>query len=147
MAGFIERKRRASAVLHGNLKGDAPISVLWLAPQLILMGFFEIFSLLGFIEFYKKQFLDQIRSSGISLVLSHRLCCKLFDSLLVALVHNWTAKHDKHSWLADDINVRKLDYFYFSVAALGLLNFIFFLFIAHRYRYKEAEPYCDVDRD
>lgn len=106
VAGFIERKRRAFAILHGNLM--------------------HLFQSCGWHR-------NLIGNSLVFLTVS---VATYLNSLVVALVHSWTIKHDKHSWLADDINVGKLDYFYFSVAALGLLNFIFFLFVARRHRYK-----------
>lgn len=153
VAGFIERKRRASAILQANPKGIAAISVLWLAPQLILMGFFEIFSLLGFIEFYNKQFPDHMRSIGNSLVFLAVSVASYLNSLVVTIVHSYTGKNGGTNWLADDTNAGKLDSFYFLIAGLGLLNFIYFLFSALRYRYKArekleaAEPYHGIQQE
>ncbi|XP_021893649.1 putative protein NRT1/ PTR FAMILY 2.14 [Carica papaya] len=41
VSGFIEKKRRDLAILKGAADGVAPMSVMWLVPQLILMGLFE----------------------------------------------------------------------------------------------------------
>ncbi|KAF6162411.1 hypothetical protein GIB67_014384 [Kingdonia uniflora] len=57
VAGFIEEKRRASALAHAGPDGVAPFSVMWLIPQIALNGFANSFNVIGQIEFYYKQFL------------------------------------------------------------------------------------------
>nr|GLL49814.1 Protein NRT1/ PTR family 2.13 [Ipomoea trifida] len=51
------------AVSHGGADGVAPITVMWLAPQLILMGFAEGFNIIGQIEFFNKEFPDNMTST------------------------------------------------------------------------------------
>ncbi|GJZ55717.1 NRT1/ PTR family 2.13-like protein [Tanacetum coccineum] len=55
-AALVEKMRRDSANYHNRPDGIAPLSVMWLAPQLILMGFAEAFNILGQLEFYYKEF-------------------------------------------------------------------------------------------
>nr|GFC12336.1 protein NRT1/ PTR FAMILY 2.13-like [Tanacetum cinerariifolium] len=50
-ASLVEKMRRDSANYHNRPDGIAPLSVMWLAPQLILMGFAEAFNILGQLEF------------------------------------------------------------------------------------------------
>ncbi|KAH7570168.1 hypothetical protein ACOSQ2_018463 [Xanthoceras sorbifolium] len=148
-AGFVERKRRAST--DGV---ESPIFFMWLAPQLTLMGLFEIFLILGYIEFYNKQFPEHMRSIGNSLVFLTVSVSIYVSSLVITLVHRYTGKDGRPNWLTDDINAGKLDYFYFLIAGLGLLNFMYFLFVASRFRYKAtgkkvvaAETYSNVEQD
>ena len=65
VAGLVEHKRRNSALSNG---GKSPMSVLWLAPQLILMGIAEAFNAVGQIEFYNKQFPEQMLARAGSLL-------------------------------------------------------------------------------
>ncbi|XVF84816.1 hypothetical protein PTKIN_Ptkin17bG0069800 [Pterospermum kingtungense] len=135
VSGFIETKRRHSALLHGGPDGVAPMSVMWLSPQLILIGFSEIFSIVGLIEFYNKQFPDHMRSIGNSLIYFTFSLASYASSSVINIVHNVTTKQGSN-WLSDDVNASKLDYFYFLIAGISLLNFVFFLFCAQRYQYK-----------
>ncbi|XVF02291.1 hypothetical protein REPUB_Repub04eG0162900 [Reevesia pubescens] len=135
VSGFIETKRRHSALLHGGPDGVAPMSVLWLTPQLILIGFSEIFSIVGQIEFYNKQFPENMRSIGNSLVYLTFSLASYASSSLINVAHDVTGRQSS-IWLSDDVNTSKLDYFYFLLAGISLLNFVFFLFCARRYQYK-----------
>lgn len=133
VAGLVEKMRRDSAVSHGRQDGVAPISVLWLAPQLILMGFSEAFSIIGQIEFYYKEFPENMRSVANSLFFVTAAGSNYLSSFLVALVHGVTGRPD---WLTNDINQGRVDYFYYVVAAMGVLNMGYFLIVSRRYRYK-----------
>jgi dipeptide/tripeptide permease len=151
VAGLIERERRASAILHPQPLGVAPMSVMWLAPQLILMGFCEAFNIIGQIEFFNRQFPEHMRSIGNSLFSCSFAGASYLSSLLVTIVHHVTKKHDQPDWLTNDINVGRLDYFYFLIAGMGVLNMIYFIYCARQYCYrgsslqKEDKPYVDVE--
>ncbi|TXG56442.1 hypothetical protein EZV62_017755 [Acer yangbiense] len=99
------------------------------------------FVVLGFMEFYNKQFPEHMRSVGNSLIFLTVSVAIYVSSLVVTLVHCCTRKDDGHpDWLTDDINAGKLDYFYFLIAGMGSVNFIYFMFAASRYRYKTTRP-------
>ncbi|XP_044492629.1 protein NRT1/ PTR FAMILY 2.13-like [Mangifera indica] len=138
VAGLIEKERRAAANSHPNSLGVAPMSVLWLAPQLILMGFCEAFSIIGQIEFFNQQFPDHMRSIANSLISCSFGVASYLSSLLVNIVHSTTGSHSHPNWLTNDINGGRLDYFYYLIAGMGVVNFIYFLYIACRYRYKAS---------
>lgn len=147
-AGLIERDRRASANLHPM----SQLSVFWLAPQLILMGFCEAFNIIGQIEFFNKQFPDHMKSIANSLLFCSFGLASYFSSLLVTIVHGVTARHGHPDWLTNDIDAGRLDYFYFLIAGLGGLNLVYFLYCASRYRYKsgiqsleDQKPYLDLE--
>lgn len=152
VAGFFEKMRRESAVAHGSPDGVAPISVMWLAPQLILMGFSEAFNIIGQIEFYYKEFPESMRSLANSLFFVTSAGASYLSTFLVSIVHNTTAKDGKPDWLTKDINAGKVDYFYYLIAAMGVLNMVYFLVVAQRYRYKskmimgeDEKPDYDVE--
>nr|KJB48084.1 hypothetical protein B456_008G052800 [Gossypium raimondii] len=135
--GFIETERRLSALSHGGTDGIAPMTVMWLTPQLILIGFSEIFSIVGLIEFYNKQFPEHMRSIGNSLIYLTFSFASYASSIVISVVHDVSARHGSN-WLSDDINTSKLDYFYFLIAGISSLNFLFFLFCARRFRYRNV---------
>nr|ALE20038.1 NRT1/PTR family protein 2.3 [Catharanthus roseus] len=136
VAGFIERKRRASALDRGSPDGIAPISVFWLSPQLILMGLCEAFNIIGQIEFYNKEFPDNMLSVANSLFSITMAGANYISIIIVNVIHKTTGKKGHPDWLTKDINKGRIENFYFVLAALGVLNFIYFLMVAPGYKYK-----------
>ncbi|MBA0865597.1 hypothetical protein Goshw_013646 [Gossypium schwendimanii] len=135
VSGFIETKRRNSAISHGGPDGVAPMSVMWLTPQLILIGFAEIFSIVGLIEFYNKQFPEHMRSIGNSLIYLTFSLASYASNWIITIVNDVTGRSGS-SWLSGDINTSKLDKFYFVIAGISLLDFVVFMFCARRYHYR-----------
>ncbi|XP_010552600.1 PREDICTED: putative protein NRT1/ PTR FAMILY 2.14 [Tarenaya hassleriana] len=130
VSGVIEHMRRDSAL------GGSELSVFWLAPPQILMGFAQVFTFVGLIEFFNKQVPTRMRSIGNSLMWLALSASGYVSSMVVNVVHDVTGRDGGESWLTDDVNTSKLDYFYFFVAGVSTLNLIFYLFSAHRYRYR-----------
>lgn len=151
VAGLFEKMRRDSANYHNRPDGIAPLSVMWLAPQLILMGFAEAFSILGQLEFYYKEFPDNMKSVANAMFFVTAGVANYVSSALVSMVHNVTGRHGQPDWLARDINKAKVDYFYYVIAGLGVLNMVYYLIVASRYGYKkniqdiEEESRLDVE--
>ncbi|XP_061995116.1 protein NRT1/ PTR FAMILY 2.13-like [Rosa rugosa] len=148
VAGFIEKERRNMAKLHPH----EPVSFIWLAPQLGLMGLCEAFSAIGLLEFFNREFPDHIRSVGNALLSCSFAGSSYLSSVLVTVVHRVTGTHSKPDWLTNDINAGRLDLFYFLLAGIGSLNFVYFLYCARRYHYKGAvhkendnNPYVNVE--
>ncbi|KAF6159910.1 hypothetical protein GIB67_032994 [Kingdonia uniflora] len=136
VAGFIEEKRRASALAHAGPDGVAPFSVMWLIPQIALNGFVNAFNVIGQIEFYYKQFPDNMKSIGNSLFFCTMAGGSYLSTLLVTIVHNNTGKHGHLRWLDSNVNSSRIDYFYFLIAAIGTVNLMYFLVCAQGYHYK-----------
>ncbi|KAE8686904.1 Protein NRT1/ PTR FAMILY 2.13 [Hibiscus syriacus] len=101
VAGVFEQKRRNSAILHPDAP---PISVFWLPPQLVLIGFCEAFNILGQIEFFNKQFPEHMRSIANSLLFCSLGGSSYLSSLVVNIVHHVTGGHGRPDWLTNDIN-------------------------------------------
>ncbi|KAH7515867.1 hypothetical protein FEM48_Zijuj10G0072000 [Ziziphus jujuba var. spinosa] len=130
LAGLVERKRRALAMSNPQPGGIATMSGMWLAPHIIFVGFFEVFSAVGQIEFYNNEFPHKMRTVGNSLLYLSIAGASYLSNLLVNIVHSTT------NWLTNDIDDGKLDYFYFLIAGLGALNFVYFLLCSWGYCYK-----------
>ncbi|WMV28516.1 hypothetical protein MTR67_021901 [Solanum verrucosum] len=136
VAGITEKIRRNSAITHNSPDGIAPVTVMWLAPQLVLMGFAEAFNILGQIEFYNKEFPENMSSVANSLFSCTVAGASYISSLLVNLLHNTTGGHGHPDWLTNDINEGRADNYYYLIAGLGVLNLFYFLYVARRYQYK-----------
>ncbi|TKY63475.1 NRT1/ PTR FAMILY 2.13 [Spatholobus suberectus] len=135
-AGLVEWRRRGVAISHGAPDGIAPMSAMWLAPQYVLLGLCEMFTLIGHIQFYSSESPEKMKSIGNSLQYLVMAFSIYVGTLVVNVVHQVTQKHGGIVWLNDDINAGRLDYYYFLIAGLGALNLVYILFCVKRYRYK-----------
>ncbi|OMO55108.1 Proton-dependent oligopeptide transporter family [Corchorus olitorius] len=141
VAGVFEKKRRDSA-LDGQI-----LSVFWLAPQLILMGFCEAFNMIGLIEFFNRQFPDHMKSIANSLLSCSMAGSSYLSAMVVNIVHDKTGGHGRPDWLTADINAGRVDYYYYLIAILGAFNFVYFLYVSHHYRYKTSNFVLEEDKD
>ncbi|XP_022947157.1 protein NRT1/ PTR FAMILY 6.4-like isoform X2 [Cucurbita moschata] len=127
-AGVVEKERRAFAVGQNTL-----ISVFWLIPQFFLVGAGEAFAYVGQLEFFIREAPERMKSMSTGLFLSTLSMGFFASSLLVTIVENVTNKQ----WLKSNLNKGNLNYFYWLLAVLGLLNFLFFLLLARKHQYKD----------
>ncbi|KAJ7943538.1 NRT1/PTR family protein 2.2 [Quillaja saponaria] len=130
VSGLMERYRRASAL------SGVTISVMWLAPQFVAVGLCDLFNIVGHTEFYNKECPVNMRIVSNSLLYLVLALSGYVSSLVLTVVHKVTGKHGRADWMNNDLNAGRLDYFYFLLAGLAALNFVYFMICAHRYRYK-----------
>lgn len=136
VAGAVEGKRRREGVA-----ASAEMSaVLWLSPQLVLMGVAEAFNAVGQVEFYNQQFPEHLQTVAGSLFYCSLAGAGYLSSVIIAVVQRATGRNGRPSWLAGDMSGGHLDYFYYLIAVLGAANFAYFLICAHFYRYKGWRP-------
>ena len=142
-SAVVEKHRRTLALI--NPIGIQPrkgaissMSGLWLIPQLVLTGLAEACATIGQVEFFYKQFPENMRSIGGSIFLCGLACSSYLSSLLILIVHRVTAKSETGNWLTEDLNKGRLDYFYYMIAALEVVNLGYFLVCSSWYKYKAA---------
>uniref|UniRef100_A0ACD5XD66 Uncharacterized protein n=1 Tax=Avena sativa TaxID=4498 RepID=A0ACD5XD66_AVESA len=160
VAGLVERKRRNSALSNG---GMSQMSVFWLTPQLVLMGIAEAFNAVGQIEFYNQQFPEHMLTLAGSLFFITLAGANYLSTAVSSITKRVTSRDGHTSWLTEDINLSKLDYYFYLIAFMGVLNLFYFLICAHYYQYKamslhaeestkihtkvEADAEINIDRD
>lgn len=150
VSAIVEQQRRAVALTRPTLgvvprKGAiSSMSGMGLIPQLVLMGIADALAGVGQMEFYYKQFPENMRSFAGSLYYCGIGLASYLSSFLLSAVHNSTEKSSGGNWLPEDLNKGRLEYFYFLVAGMMTLNLAYFLLVSHWYRYKDVE---DKDKD
>jgi dipeptide/tripeptide permease len=121
-------------------KGDiSSMSAMWLVPQLTLNGVADAFAAIGLMEFYYKQFPENMRSFAGSIYYVGVGVSGYLANFLIAIVHGMTQNSKTGNWLAEDLNKGRLDLFYFMVAGIMVVNFAYFLLMARWYRYKGSD--------
>ncbi|MCE3049342.1 hypothetical protein HAX54_044661 [Datura stramonium] len=140
VAGFVEVKRKEAALAHGLIdksKAIVPISVFWLVPQYCLHGVAEAFMSIGHLEFFYDQAPESMRSTATALFWTAISAGNYLSTLLVSLVHKFTTGPGGTNWLPDNnLNKGKLEYFYWLITILQVVNLIYYLFCARFYTFK-----------
>ncbi|KAL1330964.1 hypothetical protein AAHE18_12G147900 [Arachis hypogaea] len=113
-----------------------PLSIFWQVPQYFFIGAAGVFANIGQIEFFYGKAPDAMRSLCLALSLMTNALGNYFSTLLVTIVIKVTTSHGRLGWILDNLNRGHLDYFYWLLTLLILLNFLVYLWIAKRYKYK-----------
>ncbi|KAL3828466.1 hypothetical protein ACJIZ3_017268 [Penstemon smallii] len=137
-AAIIEKKRLATAVEYGLQDMPniiIPMSAWWLAPQYVLSGIADVFTMIGLQEFFYDQIPGDLKSIGLAMYLSILGVGSLSSSLLVSSVENVTkGRHNqRQGWFADNLNRAHLDYFYWLLAGLSVFEFAAYVYFSRSY--------------
>lgn len=149
-AGILEVVRLQVVARHNlyNDKDDyVPISIFWQVPQYFIIGAAEVFTFIGQLEFFYDQAPDAMRSMCSALSLTTVALGNYLSTLLVTIVTSITAKNGKLGWIPDNLNQGHLDYFFWLLAILSVLNFLVYLVIAKFYTYKNTVEDADTEDD
>ncbi|KAM1102410.1 hypothetical protein ACFX2I_011052 [Malus domestica] len=143
VAGFVEMKRKKAAFAHGLIDHPhdvIPISVFWLVPQYALHGMAEAFMSIGQLEFFYDQAPESMRSTAAALFWTSTSAGNYASTLLVSLVHKFSAGPNGSNWLPDNnLNKGKLEHFYWFITLLQVVNLIYYIFCAKMYTFKPIQ--------
>lgn len=150
VSAMVERKRRDAAIsqgLSGSPYGVVNMSAFWLVPQYSLLGLAEAFNAIGQIEFYYSQFPKSMASIGVALFALGLAVGNLVASLIVVVVNGFTKQGARVSWVANNLNQGRLDYYYWILAILSLVNFFYFLWCSLAYGPCDQPTHWDDEID
>ncbi|XVF35455.1 hypothetical protein REPUB_Repub18cG0147600 [Reevesia pubescens] len=128
-SAIVEYIRRGIAIREGL--SDEPeamvhMSALWLLPYNVLGGLTEAFNGIGQIEFYYSELPKTMSSISCNLDGLSAFAASLVASSITSTVDDVT-KRGGESWVSSNINKGHYDYYYWLLAGLGMLNFLYFL--------------------
>jgi peptide/histidine transporter 3/4 len=115
---------------------NMPLSVFWQVPQYFLIGASEVFMFIGQLEFFYMQAPDSMRSLCSALSLTTVALGNYLSSLLVTIVTDISTKDGNLGWIPDNLNRGHLQYFFWLLAILSVLNLGVYLVVAKWYTYK-----------
>jgi len=143
IAGIMEVKRKDVAKDHSMLDAipvlqPLPISVFWLTFQYFVFGIADMFTYVGLLEFFYSQAPKSIKSISSCFLWSSMALGYFLSGIMVKIVNRVTKGGSKSGgWLAgNNINRNHLELFYWLLAILSLINFVVYLFVAKRYKYR-----------
>ncbi|PIN13442.1 H+/oligopeptide symporter [Handroanthus impetiginosus] len=138
IAAFVEKRRLSIAIQHGLVdlpKATIPMSVWWLAPQYMLYGIADVFTIVGLQEFFYNQIPGELRSIGLALCLSIFGIGNFLSSFLISIIERVTSGNGRYSWFSNNLNRAHLDYFYWLLAGLSVVSMGIYLYFAKSYIY------------
>ncbi|KAJ8770409.1 hypothetical protein K2173_015023 [Erythroxylum novogranatense] len=141
VGALIEMKRKSVAA-HYNLldspKAIIPMSGFWLVPRYCLFGLTEVFRTVGTLEFLYDQSPESMRSIAIALYWVANAIGDYLGVLVVTLIHKCTVH--RTNWLPDrNLNRGKLDYYYWLVTGIQVVNLVYYIVCAWYYTSKPVE--------
>lgn len=138
VAALVEMRRLQIAIDYGLIddpRAIIPMSVWWLVPQYFLFGVADVFTIVGFQEFFYDQVPKELRSMGLALYSSILGVGSLLSSIIVYVIEEVTGKDGQSSWFNDNLNQAHLDYFYWLLAGLSVMGLCMFIFFSKSYIY------------
>ncbi|CAL4953482.1 unnamed protein product [Urochloa decumbens] len=117
-----------------------PMSLWWMLPQYVLIGVANVLADIGLKEFFYDQVLDALRSVGLASCMSIFGVGNYASGALVSAI-NWATGSEGESWFSDNLYRAHLDYFYWLLAGLAVLEVVVFLHLASRYVYRNKEEH------
>eukprot|EP01018_Ginkgo_biloba_P000984 Gb_03690 [translate_table: standard] len=139
VASIAESRRISIAKEHGlqNKKNaTVPLTIFALLPQFLLMGMADAFVEVAKLEFFYDQAPESMQSLGTAMCVSTLGVGNFISSFLLTTVPKITGRKGHTSWILDNLNACRLDYYYAFLTVLNLLNIIYFLIVSHFYVYK-----------
>lgn len=145
VAGIFESYRRHYSIQHGYeasfLTPMPELTAYWLLIQYCLIGIAEVFCIVGLLEFLYEEAPDAMRSIGSAYAaVAGGFGCfgaTILNNIVKAVTGD--AEQRRPSWLSQNINTGRFDYFYWLLTVLSVINFCAFLYAACRYQYRTKQ--------
>uniref|UniRef100_A0A453BPD6 Major facilitator superfamily (MFS) profile domain-containing protein n=1 Tax=Aegilops tauschii subsp. strangulata TaxID=200361 RepID=A0A453BPD6_AEGTS len=149
VAALVEAKRKRVAEDKGLMEATTgiPMSVFWLTVQFFLLGVVDVTSFVGLLEFFYSEASTGMKSVGSSIFYCILGVSAWLGSLLIQVANRVTRRADgTGGWLdGTNLNMGKLDNFYWLLAVLELVALFVYTFFARRYVYRNEQRVVDVD--
>ncbi|KAJ0624878.1 putative proton-dependent oligopeptide transporter family, PTR2 family proton/oligopeptide symporter [Helianthus annuus] len=146
VSAIVETIRRDLA----NSNTTVVMSAMWLVPQFVLLGLTEAFNAIGQLEFYYSELPNSMSSLAMVMFMVSMAVASLVASLLTNIVDSVTGQGGGVSWLSSDIDEGHVDYYYWLLSFLTLLNFVYYLIccrVHHNFSSSESRLSHVVDKE
>lgn len=136
VSGIVEHLRKQKAIEEGyfsNSQAVVNISAMWLIPQHVLSGLAEALNIIGQTEFYYSEFPKSMSSIASSLYLLGAGVGSLLASFVLSTVDTLTKGDGKESWISTNINKGHYDKYYWLLAIMSCVNFLYYVVCSWAY--------------
>ncbi|XP_065865221.1 protein NRT1/ PTR FAMILY 5.4 [Euphorbia lathyris] len=144
VAALVEAKRVKIAADYGLIdtpKSTVPMSLGWLVPQFMIGGLADVFTVVGLQELFYDQMPESMRSMGAAAYISIVGIGSFLSTAVILVVQAVTSRLGRGGgeWLGDNLNRAHLDYFYWVLAVLSVLNLGVYVWVSNCFVYKKVE--------
>ncbi|XP_073143853.1 protein NRT1/ PTR FAMILY 4.6-like [Henckelia pumila] len=142
VAALVETKRKQVALESGltNSTQPLPLTCLWVALQYLFLGSADLFSLAGMMDFFFTEAPYSMRSLATSLSWASLAMGYYLSSVLVHIVNSISGAFHRTPWLyGTNLNHYRLERFYWFMGILSVLNCLYYIFCARKYRYRTSQ--------
>ncbi|CAL4915940.1 unnamed protein product [Urochloa decumbens] len=135
-AALLETRRLDVAEANGLTDQSLPVpmSILWQAPLYLMHGAANVFGTIGVTEFFYDSGPVTMKSLCAALGQLAVASGSIINSLVLSLVAVATTHGGAPGWIPDNLNEGHLDYFFWMMATLNLLNLALFVRYSMRCR-------------
>ncbi|KAG6557109.1 hypothetical protein Mapa_001036 [Marchantia paleacea] len=139
-AALVERRRLG--VVHEQHMESQPrtpmesFSMFWFAPQYFFMGLGEALLYPGQIDFFYTEAPESMQSLATSMTLSTLGIGFFGSSVIVTAVNRASSASSSYGWFQNNVNESRLDYYYWALAVLGVINLVAYLIVSRFHIYK-----------
>uniref|UniRef100_A0ACD5VWI6 Uncharacterized protein n=1 Tax=Avena sativa TaxID=4498 RepID=A0ACD5VWI6_AVESA len=128
-SALVETRRLAVATSR-----SAEVNIMWQAPSYVVLGAAEVFTSIGILEFFYDESPESMKSMGTALAQLAVAAGNYLNSAVLGLVASATARGDDPGWIPDNLNQGHLDYFFWTMAGVSVLNLLMFIYFSLRYK-------------
>ncbi|KAJ4969471.1 hypothetical protein NE237_016172 [Protea cynaroides] len=149
-ASLVEIRRLRVVTQHGLLdkpKDTVPMSILWLAPQFLLLGAMDGIVYPGIKNFFRGQVPESMRNFGPSFSVSIIGAGSLLSVAVIAASDISSRQGGQQGWFADTVNRSRLDYFFWTLTILSCINLCFYGLVFSIYSYRKASREAELNGD
>lgn len=126
VSALVESRRRSSTA------SSHLMSVVWLVPQMVVVGVGEAFHFPGQVGLYYQEFPACLKSLATAMVAMLIGVAFYLGTAVVDLIRRIT------DWLPDNIDDGRIDNVYWVMVVIGIINFGYFLLISWFYEYRKV---------
>ena len=131
----------AASVETRRLVAAPAMSIMWQAPCYSVLGVAEVFTSIGMLEFFYDESPESMKSLGTALAQLAVAGGNYLNSALVGVVASATTGGGQPGWIPDNLDEGHLDYFFWFMAALSVLNLLHFIYCSTRYNHTKLKDY------
>ncbi|XP_048536606.1 protein NRT1/ PTR FAMILY 8.3-like [Triticum urartu] len=110
------------------------VNIMWQTPSYVVLGVAEVFTSVGIMEFFYDESPETMKSMGAALAQLAISAGNYLNSAVLGVVASATGRGGAPGWIPDDLNEGHLDYFFWMMAGLSVLNLLMFIYFSLRYK-------------
>ncbi|VAI50933.1 unnamed protein product [Triticum turgidum subsp. durum] len=110
------------------------VNIMWQTPSYVVLGVAEVFTSVGIMEFFYDESPETMKSMGAALAQLAISAGNYLNSAVLGVVASATGHGGAPGWIPDDLNEGHLDYFFWMMAGLSVLNLLMFIYFSLRYK-------------